>query len=214
MRNAININLRTAQPEHAHKLWRNGHVPSAEDCRVKARTSLPPDATDRVVELTALTLFEAQVAGSFKSGASGPQAVTGTLEATPVRPPGMDSVALYTTLFAASVGTSGLGPAVIQALAGFESGKILAQDESGDLYVGMPEDWQPASQALSSRPLPGGARLAGAWTDEEAIQVSAALEEMHRKLPGSKDLVQSVVLRSVLGGEFGSRMTSGLYRGG
>ncbi|MEW6279010.1 MAG: hypothetical protein AB1758_10330 [Candidatus Eremiobacterota bacterium] len=37
---------------HTHRLWHKGYLPSAEECRVEARTTLPPDTADRVVELT------------------------------------------------------------------------------------------------------------------------------------------------------------------
>jgi hypothetical protein len=150
----------------------------------RGQKQLPPDS-ERAVEQIALGLFERDLSLLPPALTSGPSLAQTSAYA------GLLGACLHGTC-------SGLSPTVLQALEGFRA-DLLELREGNCRYLGDTREAALAAEAVSCQLLPSGVRLLGAWDANEAEIVEATLQQMLRKIPASRGLIQTVVLRTHIG---------------
>lgn len=148
------------------------------------QTELPPHS-ERAVEQIALGLFERDLA-KLPAGMT-----SGSALARCSGYAGLLGACLHGTW-------SGLSPAVMEALEGFKP-ELLELREGNCRYLGDTREAALAAETVSSQLLPSGVRLLGAWDRHETAVVESNMQDLLRKIPGARGLIQTIVLRTHIG---------------
>ena len=166
--------------------------------RRQARRALCDVDDDRLVEQTALGLFERDLCHLQLQRLVRPGAAPAVGR--------VDSLAhcdSYVTFLTASLaGVLGaLTPSVLQALEGFRAERIF-HSEGHTRYLGDCQEAARAGEAVSRHTLPCGVTVLGAWGGGEIAVLEGALEDLYGKVPAAHGLLRTVVLRTYIGESF------------